>query len=64
MMEQEKTLFEALGIFIKKMRSVFQTLCLREFGVNWEHLTQKRFVTIVIEIYGILKLIMVKDQRI
>ena len=36
MMEQEKTLFEALGIFIKKMRSVFQTLCLREFGVNWE----------------------------
>ena len=33
-MEQEKTLFEALGIFIKKMRSVFQTLCLREFGVN------------------------------
>jgi hypothetical protein len=36
MMEQKKNIFEALGIFIINMRSVFHALCLREFGENWE----------------------------
>ena len=33
---KETNLFNALGLFIKEMRSVFHAMCLREFGQNWQ----------------------------
>ena len=37
--KQRKTenLFRAHGLFIIEIRSVFHTICLREFGKNWQH---------------------------